>query len=323
VSDTRTEDRHALIALALYGPLSPLAWSGLAAQLNASGTSVGEFLADPSPDPSLFDGVRALSFQKHREARQRLANLGFELAERERIGLNVLTLLDEDYPARLRRILGDRSPPLLFVAGDRSTLDSASMAVAGSRAADEASLAWTRDVAEEASGREHPVVTGLAAGVDTAAASQALEAGGRVVGVPGDSLRAVLRRGEAPALVLDGRLTLLSPHHPDAPFSVGRAMARNSVIYALARAGVIPISGVSGGTWTGATEVLKRGAPPLFVREIGGQDNGNAALIARGAITLPCTPARDGHSPLWEALSREPSCTPRQGDLFSGPDPAP
>jgi hypothetical protein len=61
-------------------------------------------------------------------------------------------------------------------------------------------------------------------------------------------------------------LVLVSPFNPEAGFDVGNAMARNKYIYCLSDAAiVVATSKGSGGTWSGATENLKRNWAPLWV----------------------------------------------------------
>jgi predicted Rossmann fold nucleotide-binding protein DprA/Smf involved in DNA uptake len=60
-------------------------------------------------------------------------------------------------------------------------------------------------------------------------------------------------------------------------------MARNRYIYCLADAAVV----MAAGTENGAAENLKHGWVPLWVKEHGDQNSGNAALVQQGARWLP------------------------------------
>ena len=60
--------------------------------------------------------------------------------------------------------------------------------------------------------------------------------------------------------VSSGQICLVTPFAPDVAFSVGNAMARNKMIYGLARCTVVVASDQdTGGTWAGAVEALKNG----------------------------------------------------------------
>ncbi len=61
----------------------------------------------------------------------------------------------------------------------------------------------------------------------------AFEAGRTVIGVPAHSLSRTLRSPGVRRAVHDDRTVICTPHAPDSPFSVGKAMGRNKLIYAL------------------------------------------------------------------------------------------
>lgn len=84
-----------------------------------------------------------------------------------------------------------------------------------------------------------------------AAMRGALQAGGRAVGVLGDSLASAAVNRENSDLILDEHLLLVSPYDPAAGFNVGNAMQRNKLIYALADAALVVSSDHrKGGTWS-------------------------------------------------------------------------
>jgi DNA processing protein len=110
-----------------------------------------------------------------------------EIESWEREGLRLLTVLDGGYPPNLRTV-HDR-PPLIFVAGELTTQDARSVAVVGARRATAAGTAAAVAIAEGLAGEGYVVVSGLAAGIDTAAHRAALEVGARTVAVIGTGLR--------------------------------------------------------------------------------------------------------------------------------------
>lgn len=199
-------------------------------------------------------------------------------------GLWVLSCCDDDYPARYRDRLASQAPPLLYGAGDRGLLAAGGLAVVGSRQTPEATLAFAGQVGERCAAEGLSVISGGAKGVDAAAMQGCLEAGGRAVGICADTLARRAVAGECRDLIEDGRLALLSPFVPRAGFSVGQAMARNKLIYALADwALVVDAAAGQGGTWSGATENLEQRWTPLFVYR-NGLSEGNEGLLKMGAL---------------------------------------
>ncbi|HYV30056.1 MAG TPA: DNA-processing protein DprA, partial [Candidatus Binatia bacterium] len=107
-------------------------------------------------------------------------------------------------------------------------------------------------------------------------------------GILADSLEATIRKSDVRQLLLDERLTLITPYAPTAGFSVGAAMGRNKLIYGLAEFAVVVSSDhQTGGTWAGAVEALKANWCPVLVRDGDGVPKGNKELIKLGATALP------------------------------------
>ena len=194
-----------------------------------------------------------------------------------------------DYPARYKSHLKDIAPPLLFGVGDRSLLCGGGLAIVGSRNVDEAGELFTRRVGELCALNRMPVVSGGARGVDQFAMTAALEAGGVTIGVLADNLLKKSLERNARKAISEGRLLLISHCHPNARFTVGTAMGRNKLIYAMADYGlVVSAEHKKGGTWAGAEEELKRECPiPVFVRMEDGVPLGNKKLLELGAVAWP------------------------------------
>lgn len=129
--------------------------------------------------------------------------------------------------------------------------------------------------------------SGGARGVDAISTNAALEARGTAVGVLAHSLEKAIRAVEARPKLVNGDLAFVTPYSPNAGFSVGAAMGRNKLIYALADyALVIASDAGKGGTWAGATEALKAQWTPIFVLDGPNVPGGNRQLLQRGALSL-------------------------------------
>ncbi len=234
--------------------------------------------------------------------------LGFAVEQWNQSGIWVICRSDPDYPSRLRKHLKDKAPPILYGAGERALLQGGGLAIVGSRNVDAEGESFARDVAAWCAKGGMPVVSGGARGVDQLAMTSALEAGGVVVGVLADNLLRKSVAREARHALSDGRLVLISPHHPEAGFNVGTAMGRNKLIYALADYGlVVSAEHSKGGTWEGAQEELKRKpGRPVFVRLTGSAPLGNKKLVGLGAVGFP--PVAGSQAPA--ALLQQASVTP-------------
>lgn len=199
-----------------------------------------------------------------------------------RAGLWVIARSDTAYPSRLKKLLGTQSPAVLFGCGNQSLLGQGGLAVVGSRNVPDDDLQFARELGMAAASQGYSVVSGGARGVDQAVMLGALESEGTAVGVLADSLLRACLSGKYRNHLSANNLVLISPFHPEAGFHRGNAMQRNKYIYCLSDAALVVHSGVKGGTWNGATENLKRGWVPLWVKPTADVAAGNAGLVNQG-----------------------------------------
>lgn len=184
-----------------------------------------------------------------------------------------VTVLDEEYPSRWLSVLGDSAPPVLWASFRRRGFFGPLLGMVGSRAVSREVRGFCTGVAQEAAGLGYSVISGGAYGCDQAAVEGASKS---IVVLPyGISL---LESGEA-----DLYLSLCSP---DEPFSRGRAMERNALIYAAGSHCFVGHARFrSGGTWTGATDALRRRLTRVVIRE-DRENPGHRALASLGALEL-------------------------------------
>jgi len=214
--------------------------------------------------------------------------LGFEQERWAKQGIWVLSRADSGYPEHMRKRLGASAPVLLYGAGNQMLLKQQGIAVVGGRDADNESLAFAKEVANQATFDGFVIISGGARGVDSEAVSTALDMNGSaIVVVPEGIAKSALSKQYRSHLAAQ-RLALISPFVPQARWNAGNAMGRNKIVYALSELTIVASSGLEGGTWEGATENLKANWVPTLVRSEGNISAGNKALLQRGAI--PCPP---------------------------------
>src|SRR5579884_2966944 len=212
-----------------------------------------------------------------------LAAAADELATWVERGLHVLTILDAAYPENLGAV-HDR-PPLIFVAGDLLARDARAVAVIGSRDATPAGLA------AELGAHCFTVASGLARGIDTAAHTAALEAGGRTVAVIGTGLdhsyppeNAALQRRIAT------RGAVVSQFWPDSPPTRPSFPLRNRVTSGLSLANVLVEASPRSGALTQARIALGHGRPVLLMDRLLGQ-RWARELAGRPGVHVAASPA--------------------------------
>jgi DNA processing protein len=182
-------------------------------------------------------------------------------------GMALTTVLDPEYPENLHTV--HNRPPLLFVCGALQPSDERSIAVVGTRRATPDGLARAAKMARRMVEAGYVVVSGLAAGIDTAAHAATLEAGGRTVAVIGTGLQhsfpkenAALQRhlGEVSAVV--------SQFWPDQGARPWTFPARNAVMSGFARATVVIEAPWKSGARMQARLALERGRPVFLLRSL-------------------------------------------------------
>jgi len=284
--------------LALQGdrsikPLTPREWHQLTGALVRSEWGRPRELLGRKP-AELREELGMASEMAERLSRllARGGQLAFELDRLASRGIWVLTRADDAYPPRLKKLLRGQAPPVLFGAGPQNALSEPSLAVIGSRSADDGALAFARGLGRQCARQQVAVVSGVARGVDLEAMLGALEAGGTAIGVTVDPLERLVRRPALRIPLTEEALTLVTPFHPAARWQAGNAMRRNRLVYVMSRAAVVAATAAkSGGTWAGAVENIEHRWVPVYVRDDGGA--GSRELAGVGACPLPLDPPED------------------------------
>lgn len=99
---------------------------------------------------------------------------------------HLIGLLDEHYPIHLAQI--DAPPPLLFCRGDANLLHTPALAIIGSRHATASGLHTATRFAADLSQLGITIVSGFAAGIDSAAHQGCLDAQGKTIAVLGTGI---------------------------------------------------------------------------------------------------------------------------------------
>ena len=155
-----------------------------------------------------------------------------------RHGAALTTVLDEDYPVNLRLV--PDAPPFLFYRGALVPADARSAAVVGTRKASQDGVSRAARMARGLAEAGITVVSGLAAGIDTAAHTATVDGGRRTVAVVGTGIAMPTYPAQNTALaerIVAGGGAVVSQFWPTDPPSRWRFPARN-----------ITMSGFSQGT---------------------------------------------------------------------------
>jgi len=189
------------------------------------------------------------------------------VAEYERRGIHVVTILDSAYPTNLRHVYN--RPPFLFVRGDLREADNRAVAVVGTRAPSDAGLEQAAQLSRGLAAHGVTVLSGLARGIDSAAHQAALSVGGRTVAVMGtgiDRVYPVENEELAQAILASG--ALVSQFWPTAPPTRISFPLRNVVMSGMAIGTVVIEAGPTSGARMQARLALEHGKRLFLVRSL-------------------------------------------------------
>lgn len=243
-------------------------WHHYADLIESSG-SVFSVLADDPGEPDSLEPPTLFAGASTRESPPEvdLDAIAEEITAWRDEGMQVLTVLDEEYPSNLRTI--HNRPPLLFVAGELTSEDSRSVAVVGTRRASARGLAAACAIAAELADDGFTVTSGLAEGVDTAVHRAALDRARRTVAVIGTGLR---RSYPATNAALQRRIAsegaVVSQFWPDAPPTRSSFPMRNVVMSGFSLATVVVEASQTSGAKMQARFALEHGRPVFLLASL-------------------------------------------------------
>ncbi|GAA2701285.1 DNA-processing protein DprA [Nonomuraea recticatena] len=201
-------------------------------------------------------------------------------------GARLVTVLDDGYPPTLRLIYN--LPPFLFIRGQIAEADLRSVAVVGTRQASDMGLRRARNMAALLAERSVTVVSGLARGIDTAAHTAALEAGGRTIAVVGTGiLRCYPAENRALAERITERGAVVSQFWPDAPGATYTFPRRNVTMSGIAQGTVVIEASSTSGAKMQARIALEHGKKVFLIRSLTeAQPWAEKYVATRGAIMV-------------------------------------
>jgi DNA processing protein len=236
-------------------PQGKTSWSAIASEVAQRGSA-----------SALWEEMHPLTLEGMDDADGALASARAQLANWRELDFHLVTVLDPEYPLALREI--HQCPPVLFVKG-KLLADDVGVSVVGSRISTRhgRGIAWR--IAKGLAERGISVISGLAAGIDTAAHEATIAAGGRAVGVLGTGISLVYPEDNRE---LHGQVAaagaLVSQFMPDAPPGKHTFPMRNATMSGLGRASVVVEAGEYSGTRTLARLAVEHGRAVILTDEV-------------------------------------------------------
>jgi DNA processing protein len=200
---------------------------------------------------------------------------------------SVTTINDESYPASLRKL--SKPPLMIFTRGVIEYADTPCISVVGSREASEEGRRRAQKLAILLAQHGYTVVSGLAKGIDTAAQTAIVKAGGKTIGVIGTAIdqcypseNAILQEKIATGHLLLSQFPLAQPTQKY------NFPQRNYVMCGLSQATVIVEAGETSGALYQARYCLQEGRKLYVMKSL--LENPNLTwpktYVKRGATVL-------------------------------------
>ena len=195
-------------------------------------------------------------------------------------GARLVTVLDDDYPANLRVIVN--LPPFVYMLGTLDPGDALSVAVVGTRQASPEGRDKAARMARVLAERGVTVVSGLAAGIDTAAHEATLAADGRTIAVMGTGI--LVRYPKENASLADriaGSGALISQFWPSSPPLRYNFPKRNVVTSGISQGTVVIEASSTSGAKMQARLAIEHGKTVFLVKSLVMQQPWAQAYVER------------------------------------------
>jgi DNA processing protein len=246
-------------------------WSGTPVEASPEATKATPLLASQRPD----DKQATLRAAVHAE-----------INKLQHDDVRLVTVVDEGYPPTLRLIYN--LPPFLFIRGDITDADLRSVAVVGTRKASADGVGRAGRMARLLAGENVTVVSGLARGIDTAAHTAALDAGGRTIAVIGTGInRCYPAENKDLAERITQRGAVVSQFWPDSPPATYTFPRRNITMSGIAQGTVVIEASSTSGAKMQARLALEHGKKVFLIKSLTAhQEWARTYVETRGAVQV-------------------------------------
>ena len=170
------------------------------------------------------------------------------LEKSEKIGAEIVSIYDEDYPLLLRHIYDP--PILLWLKGNREALISDGVAVIGTRRPGKYGMVQASKWAQKIAKTGLCINSGLAYGVDAIAHKGALETGGKTVAVLGSGIDVIYpaRNSHIAKKIIETGGAVITEHPPGAAPDAANFPGRNRIVSGMSHGVLVVESGIKGGS---------------------------------------------------------------------------
>ncbi|MEO1022713.1 MAG: DNA-processing protein DprA [Bacteroidota bacterium] len=207
------------------------------------------------------------------------------IAQTDRNGSQLITLMDDRYPTQLKQIYDP--PVLLWVKGNPEALSKPGIAVVGTRQSTSYGKKITQQLVQQLVQQDLCIYSGLAYGIDVTAHQMALEHDGCTVAVLGSGIDVLYpsRHAAVANQIIASGGAVLTECPPGTPPDAGNFPLRNRIVSGLSLGVLVTESAIQGGSMITADLALDQNrevfAAPHALDNV--QGSGCNYLIKNGA----------------------------------------
>ncbi|UCC81097.1 MAG: DNA-protecting protein DprA [Candidatus Zixiibacteriota bacterium] len=251
--------RSIIMAITDGGGIGPRMFQQLLMHLGAPEDFLSASYSDFKDIPRLGEE----KIEKLMNSLEKVDDYDRKLKEYSEIDIYVVTFLDSEYPELLRKI--NEPPPILYIKGERDAFSKKYIAIVGTTKPNQDGIRLAIDLSRALVGEGFGIISGLAAGVDSAAHLGALKENGRTIAVLGCGIMKIYPQEN---ILLSRQIEksglLVSEHDPHTGVTRPNLVLRNRIISGLSSAVVVAqIGEKTAGELKTASCAIKQ-AKPLF-----------------------------------------------------------
>lgn len=251
-----------------------------ASENNISISKVLKF--DESKIQELFSFSKE-DIQEVLKAKDNLGNSSFLLEDITSKGIYLITVLDEEYPKKLKENLSiDELPPMLFCKGNTDLLNEKHISIVGSKNANEISIEFAKNITKKAAKNGQVVVSGYEKTIDKAIIESTINNGGRAIILLSQGILLFQIPNEYYEYYTDGNILILSIYTPNSKWDNNKTIETEKIKFAFGDEIYIADIKHEDEIWN-STVAIKNKTENIFVRQPEDtEDTANLELINKG-----------------------------------------
>lgn len=237
-------------------------------------------------DESKFQELFSFSkedIQEVLKAKDNLGNSSFLLEDITSKGIYLITVLDEEYPKKLKENLSiDELPPMLFCKGNTDLLNEKHISIVGGKNANEISIEFAKNITKKAAKNGQVVVSGYEKTIDKAIIESTINNGGRAIILLSQGILLFQIPNEYYEYYTDGNILILSIHTPNSKWDNNKTIETEKIKFAFGDEIYIADVKHEDEIWN-STVAIKNKTENIFVRQPEDtEDTANLELINKG-----------------------------------------